>query len=127
MLNVSENTEDVIRMEAIKLYYFFYLTWLLATTFTVVLLIIKKWLAKKCNQLLEINSVNNNDVETPPQDDDVELETPPHDEPPTPLNESQIPLLHRPSSEAITTSDDDADEENNIASRTRSQTKVVNL
>lgn len=90
-----------------------------ATTFTVVLLIIKKWLAKKCNQLLEINSVNNNDVETPPQDDDVELETPPHDEPPSPLNESQIPLLHRPSS--------DADEENNIASRTRSQTRVVNL
>lgn len=100
---------------------------MLATTFTVVLLIIKNWLAKKCIQLLEINSVNNNDVETPPQDDHVELETPPHDEPPTPLNESQIPLLHRPSSEAITTSDDDADEENNIASRTRSQTRVVNL
>lgn len=93
-------------MQMIKLSYFFkgFLAWLVATTFTVVLLLIKRWLTNKCNQLAQDNTIPTNshaikvdDADATPQsltneDDDDE----PHSHssnPPSPINESQIPLL----------------------------------
>ena len=128
-------------MQMIKLSYFLkgFLAWLVATTFTVVLLLIKRWLTNKCNQLAQDNTIPANshaikvdDADATPQsltnEDDDDEPNSHSSNPPSPINESQIPLLqysHTPPSTSSNYNDDDDDL--GIASRTRGKTTTTDL
>ncbi|XP_052693839.1 uncharacterized protein LOC128172111 [Crassostrea angulata] len=127
-----------------------FLGWLIATIFTVVLLLIKRWITKKCNQLTQDNTIPtdsyaidvDDDADTTPQsfnnedDDDATPQSFNNEDdgdshssnPPSPINESQIPLLqysHTPPSTSFNNDDDDDEDDNQdlgISSRTRGKT-----
>lgn len=126
-------------MQMIKLSYFFkgFLGWLIATIFTVVLLLIKRWITKKCNQLTQDNTIPtdsyaidvDDDADTTPQSFNNEDDGDSHSSnPPSPINESQIPLLqysHTPPSTSSNNDDDDDEDDDQdlgISSRTRGKT-----